>query len=139
MCLKCGLEFFASIRNTRIKKRKKNKQKNPKNKKRQIKKETLKFSQFFIRLFSAVYYIMKTYSQTSLQRTPTVSKKVSSITRCTLYRVLNFFKEKIIVDKNLTMFYVICDSLQLQFLKAIWIVHFGTLCNLSVFIYPKFI
>ena len=92
-----------------------------------------------MRLFSAVYYIMKIYTQTSLQRTPTVSKKVSSITMCLLYRVLNFFKEKIIVDKNLTIFYVICDSLQLPFLKTIWIVHFGTLCNLSVFIYPKFI
>ena len=44
-------------------------------------------------------------------------KKVSGIRRCLLYRVLNFFEEKIIIDENITIFYVNCDSLQLHFLK----------------------
>lgn len=44
-------------------------------------------------------------------------KKVSAVRRCPRYRVLNFFKNKIILDKNLTMFYVNCDSLELHFSK----------------------
>ena len=30
-----------------------------------------------------------------------------------LYRVLDIFQEKMFIDKNLTIFYVNCDSLQL--------------------------
>ena len=35
---------------------------------------------------------------------------------------MDFFEEKIIIDKNITRFYVNCDSLQLHFLKDIWLV-----------------
>ena len=37
-------------------------------------------------------------------------KKVSARRRCPLYRFLNFFEEKIIIDKNLTIFYANCDQ-----------------------------
>ena len=43
--------------------------------------------------------------------------------------------KKIIINKNLTIFYVNCDSLQLHFLKKIWIVFCLKFCNLSVFIF----
>ena len=42
-------------------------------------------------------------------------KKVSAIRRYPLYKILDFFEEKIIIDKNLTIFYVNCDSWQLKF------------------------
>ena len=44
-------------------------------------------------------------------RHPRFLKKTSAIRRYQLYRVLNFFEEKIIIDKNLTVVYVNCDSL----------------------------
>ena len=48
----------------------------------------------------------------------------------------NVSKEKNIMDKNLTIFCVNCDSLQLHFLKNIWIVLCLTFCNLGVSIFP---
>ena len=45
---------------------------------------------------------------------------------------MDFFEEKIIIDKNLTILNVNCDSLQLHFLKNIYIVLCLTFCNLSV-------
>ena len=63
-------------------------------------------------------------------------EKVSATRTRPLYRVLDFFQEKIIIDKNLTMFYDDCDSLQLHFLQNIWIVLYLTLCNLIVSIFP---
>ena len=50
---------------------------------------------------------------------PQFLKKVPSIRRYPLYRILDFFKVKIIIDKNLTIFYVNCGSLQLHSLKKI--------------------
>ena len=61
---------------------------------------------------------------------------MSAIRRCPLYRVLDFFKEKIIIGKCLTIFYVNDDSLQLHVLKCIWIVLCLTFCNLSVSTFP---
>ena len=49
-----------------------------------------------------------------------------------IYRVLDFFEEKIIIDKNLTILNLNCDSLQLHFLKNIYVVLCLTFCNLSV-------
>ena len=49
---------------------------------------------------------------------------------------MNFFEEKITIDKNLTIYYVNCDSVQLHFLKDIWIVSCLTFCNLIV---PSFL
>ena len=49
--------------------------------------------------------------QTSLYRTPMVPVKVSAIRTCTLYIVLDFFEEEIIIDKYLTILYVNYDSL----------------------------
>ena len=60
-------------------------------------------------------------------------KKVSAIMKCPLYTVLDFLEGKSILDKNLTIFYVNCDSLQLHF---IWIVLCLTFCNLSVSTFP---
>ena len=60
-------------------------------------------------------------------------KKLSAIRRCPLQRVLDFFEQKVITDKNLTIFYLICDNLQLHFLKHIWIVLCLIFCNLIVF------
>ena len=44
-------------------------------------------------------------------------EKVSAIRTCPLYRVLDFFEERTTIDKNLFIFYVDCDSWQLNFLK----------------------
>ena len=49
---------------------------------------------------------------------------------------MDFFKEKIIIDKNLTRSYANCDSLKLRFLKYIWILLCLIFCNLSVFNFP---
>ena len=59
-------------------------------------------------------------------------KKVSDIGRCPLYRVLDFFEENTIIDKNITMFYVNCNSSQLYFLNNIWTILCLTLYNVSV-------
>ena len=61
---------------------------------------------------------------------------MSATRRCPLYRFLNFFEEKIIIDKNLTIFYVNCDSLRLHFIENICTVLCLTLCNFSVFTFP---
>ena len=53
---------------------------------------------------------------------PRFLKKLSGVRWYQLYRVLSFFEENIIIDKNLTIVYINCDSLQLYFLKNIWIV-----------------
>ena len=45
--------------------------------------------------------------------------------KCLPYSVLDFFEKKIILVKNITIFYVNYDSIQLYFLKNIWI-HFVT-------------
>ena len=45
---------------------------------------------------------------------------------------MDFFKEKVIIDKNLTIFHVNCDSLQLYFSRCVWIVVCLMFCNLSV-------
>ena len=49
-----------------------------------------------------------------------MSEKSVRYVRCPLYRVLDFLEEKIIIDKILTMFYVNCESLQLNFLKNMY-------------------
>ena len=41
-------------------------------------------------------------------------------------KALDFFKEKVIMNKNLTICYFNCDSLQFPFLKNIWRVLFLT-------------
>ena len=53
------------------------------------------------------------YSQTFLWQTHTFPEEMSPIRGYPLYRVLDIFKEKMFIDKNLTIFYVNCDSLQL--------------------------
>ena len=66
-------------------------------------------------------------------------KKVSAIRRCPLYRVLDFFEEKFIIDRNLIInrnlisanFHVNCDSLQIHFSKNIQTVLCLTFCTLS--------
>ena len=61
-------------------------------------------------------------------------KTISTTRRCPLHsRVFDFFEGKIVIDKNLTIFYINCDSLQLNFLKNIWIVLFLAFCSVSNF------
>ena len=73
--------------------------------------------------------------QKNLQ-TPRFLKKVFAIRKYPLYKILDFFEEKIIIDKNLIIFYVNCDSLKFHFLKNICIVLRLTFCNLSVSTFP---
>ena len=56
-------------------------------------------------------------------------KKVSTIRRCPLCIVLNFFKEKIIADICLTLIYLNRDSLQTLFLIKHFLVSCLTFCN----------
>ena len=77
---------------------------------------------FFLNFFFLVWShstcrLTKTNTVKNLSIADTCSswKKVSPIRRYPLYKILDFFEEKIIIDKNLTIFYVNCDSWQLKF------------------------
>ena len=77
----------------------------------------------------------KTFS-TNIQIYYSQTDTYGSWKKCPLLKSLDFFEEKIIIDKNLTRFYVNCDTWQLHLLKNIWIVLCLTYCNLSVSTYP---